>query len=185
MAADVLRLARTTIMGRRRSVLIVDNDERTRNLIAETLGGFGCEPCAASDFNDALALARLRRFDLLITSVLMGTMSGLDLAAEMRQADPALKIIYVSRRQDPVRVHASLHPGSDALVTPFTSQELIEKTAALLRLRWRRPAHAAPALAHIASDTGARDRLSRPAAPRRVAGEWRLRSEWSPTCKRN
>lgn len=67
----------------------------------ELATGFEDENCAvleAASAEDALALLRGQaRIDLLVTDIrLSGTLTGWDLAAKAREADPAIPVIYVS-----------------------------------------------------------------------------------------
>lgn len=82
-----------------RTVLIVEDEWLVRMELAT---GFEDEDCAvleAASAEDALALlgGGETRVDLLVTDIrLSGTLTGWDLAAKAREADPAIPVIYVS-----------------------------------------------------------------------------------------
>ena len=71
-------------------VLVVDDEAQNRYLLEVLFRGEGCEVELASNGREALAVARLRRPDLIVSDILMPEMDGFVLCREVK-ADPFLK----------------------------------------------------------------------------------------------
>jgi two-component system cell cycle response regulator CpdR len=82
------------------SVLIVDDEESVRRYVDRILTLAGYRTRVALDCAHAIAAASLERFDLLLTDVMMPEMSGAQLAATLRHADPDLKVLYLTGHAD-------------------------------------------------------------------------------------
>jgi CheY-like chemotaxis protein len=65
-------------------VLVVDDDEDTRTILAKYLRYLGAEVAVASDGADALAALRFLRPDAVVSDIAMPSMDGLDLLAHIR-----------------------------------------------------------------------------------------------------
>jgi CheY-like chemotaxis protein len=71
-----------------RRILVVDDTEEVRDQLKAFLEQDGAEVETACDARTALALARTRPFQLLITDLRMPGMSGLDLLAAATGTPP-------------------------------------------------------------------------------------------------
>ncbi len=67
------------------SILAVDDSASMRQMVSFTLKGSGYEVVEASDGVEALAVAKTRSFDLVVTDVNMPNMDGIELIAELRK----------------------------------------------------------------------------------------------------
>ena len=76
------------------AILVVDDSTTMRQMVAFTLTSAGHEVVEAPDGNKALALAKERKFDLVITDVNMPGMNGIDLVQGLR-ALPDCKFIPI------------------------------------------------------------------------------------------
>ena len=78
-------------------ILVVDDEEEVREILAETLEDFGYAVSTAASGEEALPLlASGQGFDMLITDVRMPGMSGLELAEDVRRRWPQIKIVVIS-----------------------------------------------------------------------------------------
>ena len=78
------------------SILIVDDNDDVREILAETLGDFGYAVAQASNGDQALSLwPRALEMRMLITDVRMPGMSGLELAERVRAERADIKIIII------------------------------------------------------------------------------------------
>lgn len=77
-------------------VLIVDDDDLVRETYEEALRMGGHSVCGCPDARSALAQAGRESFDLVITDLSMGGMSGLELATELKRDRPDLPVILLS-----------------------------------------------------------------------------------------
>jgi CheY-like chemotaxis protein len=120
-------------------ILLVDDVEDFRQTISKTLERAGYEVQTAPDGAAALQLYHQHPVDLIIIDLLMPGKEGLETIMELRQLQPALKIIAMSGggridARDYLTMATTLG-ATTALEKPFTSQELLQTVASL----WREP----------------------------------------------
>jgi signal transduction histidine kinase/ActR/RegA family two-component response regulator len=85
----------------RGNVLVVDDDDEVRRVLADMLEELGFTVKAAESGQQALnALTTGRQFDLVLTDVVMPTMNGVELAAAVRERWPSLPVIFASGYAD-------------------------------------------------------------------------------------
>ena len=78
-------------------ILVVDDEEEVREILAETLEDFGYAVLTAASGEEALpVLAGNGGVAMVITDVRMPGMSGLELADEVRRRWPTVKIVLIS-----------------------------------------------------------------------------------------
>jgi PAS domain S-box-containing protein len=97
-------------------VLVVDDDEASRYLIATLLRGHGHEVVEAREGREALSKARSEPVDVLVTDILMPVMDGYSLAREWK-ADPDLApiplIFYTASYTEPADKRFAESLGAD------------------------------------------------------------------------
>ena len=78
---------------------------------------------------------------VVLLDMMLPDANGLDLCRQWRQADPALGILMLSARGDPMDRVLGLEMGADDyLAKPFEKRELVARVRALLRRRQSAPA---------------------------------------------
>jgi CheY-like chemotaxis protein len=78
-------------------ILVVDDEEEVREILAETLQDFGYAVLTAASGEEALPLlVSDRGVGMVITDVRMPGMSGLELADEIRRRWPMVKVVLIS-----------------------------------------------------------------------------------------
>jgi CheY-like chemotaxis protein len=85
---------RADIMGRRRKVLVVDDEPMTLQVTTGMLEDLGCEVITAGDGNEALR--RLEDVSILITDINMPGLNGYELAERARRMHPGLQVVLMS-----------------------------------------------------------------------------------------
>jgi CheY-like chemotaxis protein len=133
--ADRGRSAPFIIPGGTETILLVEDDERVRQLARMALEGVGYTLLEASNGAEALRLSAAHPgpIHLLVTDVVMPQMSGRQLAAQLSSARPALKVLYVSGYTDDAIVrHGVLEKGLVFLQKPFTPAVLARKVREVL-----------------------------------------------------
>jgi CheY-like chemotaxis protein len=91
------QLARSLCMTRKGGILVVDDDDDVREILAETLQEFGYRVEVASSSEEALNVVTSRAdLCMMITDVSMPGMSGLELADRVRAERSDMKIIIIS-----------------------------------------------------------------------------------------
>jgi CheY-like chemotaxis protein len=79
-----------------RTILIVDDEPDVSRLFQLTLEPAGYEVACAADGAQAVRMLAARRFDLVITDLLMPERDGLQLIADLRRTYPNLPILAMS-----------------------------------------------------------------------------------------
>lgn len=130
-------MARWVIIGEKRMpkmpwiprVLVAEDSDDLRMLVATSLELFGAEVLHASNGQDALDLARRERPDAVVLDLQMPRLTGEEFIAAVMQ-DPDLKdipIIVLTAFGDTERVK-DVRPLVFSVITkPFQVEELIEK----------------------------------------------------------
>ncbi len=115
-------------------VLVVDDDEETRELIASALRRDGHRSTLAIDPAAALQAIASATFDVLVLDVMLGPASGLELCAELRRSGLQAPILFLSARGTVgARVDGLDAGGDDYLAKPFAVRELLARIRALGR----------------------------------------------------
>ena len=117
------------------SVLLVEDEESVRELIAEALKAQGYNVLVAGNGQEALALAAPAncRIDLVITDVVMPGMSGRELAKRLNGSRPGTRVLYLSGyTEDAIVHHGVLDPGTAFLQKPFSLDTLACKVREVL-----------------------------------------------------
>ncbi len=128
MLAEVSRIAEPR-SARPAIVLVVDDDDEVREIVAEFLVDFGHHVLRATGGADAMRQIRASPgLDLLITDIRMPDMSGIDLAQAVSETLPKLKIILISG------YFVAQDVGWPVLRKPFRMQELEQAVNDVLRL---------------------------------------------------
>ena len=126
------------VQTRARTVLLVEDSDGVRSLVARVLARGGHEVLQARDAAEALALAAAsaRPIHLLVTDVVMPGMTGRDLADRFRQARPGTAVLFMSGYTENAIVHRGvLDAGVDFLAKPFTLDALARKVDEILLRR--------------------------------------------------
>jgi DNA-binding response OmpR family regulator len=118
---------------RKRRILIADDDEPTRRMLAEYLEDEGYQVQLASDGKQALDAASTFLPDLILLDVRMPEINGLEVARRVH-AKSSVPIIMLSALTDDIDRVAGLSAGSDDYVTkPVRPRELLLRIQGLLR----------------------------------------------------
>jgi DNA-binding response OmpR family regulator len=110
-------------------VLVVDDHADTSFAICTLLELEGYRADGASTGRQALEMVGERRYDLVITDLILPDISGYDLVRALRQRRDYLPVLAVSARDD---LDASNF--DDALPKPFNNNVLLAKIRRLLEL---------------------------------------------------
>ena len=108
------------------TILVVEDQEQVRLLVAKVLGRAGYRVLLAGCSDEAMALASAQTapVDLLLSDVVMPGLSGRDLFERLQRLQPNLKVLFVSGYAAEV-----VGPGMDLLPKPFTPDALLARVA--------------------------------------------------------
>jgi DNA-binding response OmpR family regulator len=133
MAADSGDAEGATDVTTAATVLVVDDEERLRELLRGYLTQAGFVVLLAADGVQALELARERRPDLLILDLNLPRVDGLEVCRQLRGFSDAYVLMLTARAEEIDRV-VGLEVGADDYLTkPFSPRELVARVRAMLR----------------------------------------------------
>lgn len=114
-------------------VLVVDDDDRLRSLLAKYLGDNGFMVTAAADAAEARRRMASLTFDLIVLDLMMPGESGLEFAEKLRLSNdiPILMLTAMSESED--RINGLEKGGDDYLTKPFEPRELVLRIHAILK----------------------------------------------------
>ena len=106
-------------------ILIVDDEEGLRKVLARGLAKEGYLTEAVGSGAEALSRIAAESFDLVITDMQMPGMNGLELLAEIKAFDPALPVLVITAYGTVESAVQALRLGAyDYITKPFESDEL-------------------------------------------------------------
>jgi two-component system KDP operon response regulator KdpE len=115
-------------------LLIVDDDYAVRRTLHITLYDLGFDVSEAASGDEAIALARVIRFDAVLLDVNMPGRNGIEVCRELRRLFPRLAILMLSIRSDQDdRVEALDAGADDYVIKPFHMRELTARIRAAVR----------------------------------------------------
>ena len=117
------------------TILLVDDEESLRSLMAMSLEDVGCTVVQAIDGEDGVA--QFRRYheviDLVVLDLTMPHMNGDEVFRQMMDAKPQTKVILISGyTQEDVARHFTGHRVTGYLEKPFPPSELVAKIRSAL-----------------------------------------------------
>lgn len=134
---DSWRLADVAHPGR---ILVVDDDELNRDVLAERLSRQGHVVTTACDGEDALAQARLSNIDLILLDVMMPVLDGYGTLKALKNDDElrSIPVIMISALDELSSVVRCIEIGAhDYLPKPFNATLLKARIGACLREKAR------------------------------------------------
>lgn len=121
---------------RQHTVLIVEDDVTTLRQLEVNLRRFGYQIVSTRSSKEALELADKHQPDLVISSIILPEMDGIELCWNLRVSSqvPQVPIILLTQSDDPeVRING-YRSGADAFLSkPVSVRELITRVETLLR----------------------------------------------------
>ena len=114
-------------------LLIVDDEQRIRSLIAKYAAFEGYETAEAADGMRAVEMCRENRYDLIIMDVMMPELDGFSAVREIRKNNSTPVIMLSARGEEYDRIHGFELGIDDYVVKPFSPKELMMRVAAVLK----------------------------------------------------
>ncbi len=114
-------------------VLLVEDDDELRQLLARYLTNQGFSVREAANGNDGLSLARGQNCDIVVLDIMLPDISGLDVLRSLR-ADTHLPVVLLTARGDETDRIVGFEVGADDYIPkPCNPRELVARLQALLR----------------------------------------------------
>jgi CheY-like chemotaxis protein len=130
----------TGYAGARRTVVVADDDEIHRTLIADLLMPLGFAVMLAEDGRACLEIAARQAPDIFLIDLSMPGMTGWELARELRELHALVPIVIISADGRELKQPPSdaVH-HDDTLTKPVSLPALLERIGRLLHLTWVGP----------------------------------------------
>lgn len=115
-------------------ILVVDDDERLRQLLQRYLLEQGFRVCTAHDGQSMAEAKRQTTFDLMVLDVMMPGEDGMSICRRLRAAGDDIPIIMLTAKSEDASRIMGLDLGcDDYLIKPFNPRELLARIKAVLR----------------------------------------------------
>lgn len=135
VAVEVLEIESDKLHGGPETVLLVEDEDALRRAAAESLTLRGYNVLEARDGVEALSVINhhASQVHLAITDVVMPHMSGGELATQLEQLRPEIKVLFVSGYPgQTVMDHRVVDADSNFLQKPFTLKQLAKQVRTVL-----------------------------------------------------
>lgn len=115
-------------------LLIIDDDVRLSEMLAEYLAPEGIELTSVPSGIQGLRNAQREAYDLIILDVMLPGLSGFDVLKQLRESGSRTPVLMLTARGDDVDRIVGLDLGADDyLPKPFNPRELLARIKAILR----------------------------------------------------
>jgi two-component system, OmpR family, response regulator len=123
-----------TRVERTERILVVEDEDAIRDLVATALRFTGFPVWTAASGREAIAEARNEPFDLLILDVNLPDVDGYEICRRLRADGNRVAVIFLTARDDPSDLRSGFTAGGDDYLTkPFSLEELMLRIDAVLR----------------------------------------------------
>lgn len=116
-----------------KKVLIVDDDERIRDMVSEYINIEGYESDGASDGIEALELLSENEYAIVILDIMMSGMDGWTTCKEIRKKWDTPIIMLSARGEEYDKLFGFELGADDYIVKPFSPKELLARIKAITR----------------------------------------------------
>jgi CheY-like chemotaxis protein len=119
------------------SLLVVDDTESNRDILARWLERQGHKVAKAASGSEALSLWQSRHFDLMLLDIVMPDLNGYQVLEKLKAEHPAsqVPVIFISALDDPLgKVQAFGAGGVDYVTKPFQPEEVIARVENQLKI---------------------------------------------------
>ena len=122
------------MMAKKRTIVVVEDEDAIRRGIADALRMAGYEAVEAADGEAGLWEAQRAGVDLVLLDLLLPKFDGFDVLADLRVTHPSLPVIILTARgSESDRVRGLRGGADDYVVKPFYARELLARVDAVLR----------------------------------------------------
>jgi len=133
LAERGMRPGRLNLRSSVGSILYVEDDKDTRELLTYVLGMKNYKVVAVENYEDALMVARSSQFDLYLIDNWMSGGSGIDLCKKLREFNSWTPILFYSGAGYERDKQQALDAGAQGyLVKPVDYDELIEEISRII-----------------------------------------------------
>jgi CheY-like chemotaxis protein len=107
------------------SILVAEDDQAVRDFVSRALAYYGHSVTSVPDGSAALAALAERRFDLMLTDIVMPGLDGVALAAQATQQDPSMPVLMMTGfASEGQRAQNATSPVERVISKPFSLKEI-------------------------------------------------------------
>ncbi len=123
-----------------RHLLIVDDEENLRTMLAAALRHHGFTVTMAADGREGLDAVKSARPDLVLLDVMMPELDGFEVCRRMRTEGDRTPVLFLTAKDTTAdKVRGLTLGGDDYLQKPFSLDELVARVEAILRRSGNEP----------------------------------------------
>ncbi len=119
-----------------KSILVVDDEPDIVELVSYNLKKAGFAVSSAADGEEALAIVRGSRFDLIVLDLMLPGIHGMEFCRILRSNPKTAHIpiiMLTARGEETDKIHGLESGADDYMTKPFSPKELIARVKAVLR----------------------------------------------------
>lgn len=128
--SSTARIENAELSGR--TILLIDDDERVREVMADTLTDAGAQVVAAANGEEGMERFAAQKPDIVIVDFVMPGMNGAEVARLVRAADSRLPVLIVSGFAQSASLAELTGPEVNLLRKPFRNSDLLKAAEQLL-----------------------------------------------------
>ena len=121
--------------GKKPHVLVIDDDDRIRDLLSRYLKDQGFVVATAKDAQHADEVLKRAFFDVLIVDVMMPGRTGFEFTQDLRKSSDIPILLLTALNESTDRISGLETGADDYLAKPFEPKELLLRLKAILRRR--------------------------------------------------
>ena len=118
----------------KKSILLVDDDQRLRELLKDYLNEKNFQVFTSEDFNESKEILKFFKFDLIILDRMMPTGDGINLIQNIKKASKTPIIMLTAMSENNDKIDGLKTGTDDYLSKPFEPEELFLRINNLLNL---------------------------------------------------
>lgn len=121
-----------------KKILVVEDDSSLSPLLRLLIEEAGAVAQVAADPQEALqAMERMKPIDVLVSDVVLPSRSGFQLAEELAEIQPGIRVLFISGFGDPEIGAREMLIPFDTLLKPFLPEDFVAKIVGLVARKVR------------------------------------------------
>ncbi len=123
-------------MGRRASILVVDDEQVILDLFLRVLGTKGHKVTTAKDGYQAIEEVKKDRFDIIFLDIVMPGINGLETYRKIKELDPNVPTVMMTGYSVEELIEQAMSEGvQGCLYKPFSIVEIIKTVEKVLEVK--------------------------------------------------
>jgi two-component system, OmpR family, response regulator ResD len=116
-----------------KTILIVDDEAKIRNVITAYLKNDGYKTIEAATGNEALTIIKSNPVDLVVLDLMLPDIPGEEVCVQIRKLSPVPILMLTAKAAEENRVKGLSLGADDYVLKPFSAKELLARIKSILR----------------------------------------------------